>query len=318
MRILVTGGSGFLGSHVVRTLLGRGHTVRALVRPGRPTTALDDLPIERAEGDLTDEPSLVRACRDTEGLIHCAARTGYWSRQDDVQRAINVEGTAALLRAAHRGKIGRIVHVSSIATIGCSKDGRVLDETNVWMPRSLKINYVTTKHESEERAFAAAWAGMDVVVVNPCMLMGPRHDGRPRSGLIENIAQGRTRWIPPGGTSVVDVADAAEGCALAFERGKKGERYILGGHNVEWREMHARIAKVLGVAGPKRVVPVPAARALELGARMLDIARLSRPPWTPEILRTWGLYGFVDSRKARNQLGYLFRPLDDTIRRACG
>src|SRR6185503_5179745 len=105
---------------------------------------------------------------------------------------------------------------------------------------------------------------------------------------------------------------------LALERGKKGERYIIGGHNVEWREMYARIAAVVGVSGPKRVVPLPAARALELGARLLDVARLSRPPWTPEMLRTWGLYGFVDSKKAREQLGYEFRPLDETIRRASG
>jgi dihydroflavonol-4-reductase len=318
VRILVTGAGGFLGSHVARVLLGRGHQVRVLVRPSRPNKALEGLDVERAEGDLLDEPSLVRACRDSEGLIHCAARTGYWSRQDDEQRAINVEGTSALLRSAHRAKIGRIVHVSSIATIGCSKDGRVLDETHVWMPRSLRINYVTTKHESEERAFAAAWAGMDVVVVNPCMLMGPRFDGRPRSGLVNGIANRTTRWIPPGGTSVVDVADAAEGCVLAFERGAKGQRYILGGHNQTWREMHERIARAAGVPAPKRSVPLFAARTLELGARVLDVAHLSRPPWTPEILRTWGLFGFVDSAKAKTQIGYTFRPLDETIRRALG
>lgn len=317
MRVLVTGAGGFLGSHVVRVLLARGHQVRALTRPGRPALALDGLSIERSEGDLTDEPSLVRATRDIEGLVHCAARTGYWSRQNDLQRAVNVEGTAALLRAAHRAGIGRIVHVSSIATIGCSRDGTVLDETHVWTPRSLGINYVTTKHEAEERAFAAAWAGMDVVVVNPCMLTGPRFDGRPRGGLIANTAQGKTRWIPPGGTSVVDVADAAEGCLLAFERGTKGERYILGGHNLSWRELHENVARIAGIAPPRRRVPLAAARALELGARILDIARLSRPPWTPEILRTWGLYGFVDSTKAQTRLGYTFRPLDETIRRAC-
>jgi dihydroflavonol-4-reductase len=316
MRILVTGASGFLGSHVARVLLARDHAVRALVRPGRPNLAFEALDVERAEGDLTDEPSLVRACRGAEGLIHCAARTGYWSRQDAVQRDVNVEGTSALLRAAHRAGVGRIVHVSSIATIGCSKDGTVLDETHTWTPRSLRINYVTTKHESEERAFAAAWAGMDVVVVNPCMLTGPRFDGRARSGLIANTAQGRTRWIPPGGTSIADVADVASGCVLAFERGTKGERYVLGGHNVTWKVLHENVAKIAGVPPPRRTVPIVAARTLELGARALDVAHLSRPPWTPEIFRTWGLYAFVDSKKAREQLGYAFRPLDDTVRRA--
>ncbi len=316
MRILVTGAGGFLGSHVARALIGRGHAVRALVRKGRPTAAIDGLGIEQVEGDLTDEPSLGRACRDVEGLIHCAARMGYWSGQNELQRAVNVEGTSALLRAAHRAKVGRIVHVSSIATVGFSRDGTALDETHVWTPRALKINYVTTKHESEERAFAAAWAGMDVVVVNPCMITGPRFDGRAPSGLLVNTAQGRTRWMPPGGMSLADIADVAEGCVLAFERGTKGERYILGGHNVAWKALHEEVARIAGVAPPHRNVPVFAARTLELGARMLDVVHLSRPPWTPEIFRTWGLYGFVDSKKAREKLGYTFRPLDETIRRA--
>jgi dihydroflavonol-4-reductase len=316
MRILVTGAHGFLGSHVTRALLARGHAVRALVRKDKPAPALDELDVERVEGDLLDEPSLVRACAGADGLVHCAARMGYWSRQDEVQRAINVEGTSALLRAAHRGGIRRIVHVSSIATIGFSRDGTVLDETHVWMPRVLKINYVTTKHEAEERAFAAAWAGMDVVVVNPCMLTGPRFDGRKRPGLMGNTAQGRTRWMPPGGTSVADVADVAQGCVLAFERGAKGERYVLGGHNVAWKTLHEKVAQIAGVPPPRRNVPILAARTLELGAQALDLVRLSRPPWTAEVFRTWGLFAFVESNKAREKLGYTFRPLDETIRRA--
>jgi dihydroflavonol-4-reductase len=316
MRVLVTGATGFLGSHVVRALLSRGIEVRALARARRPRAALEGLDVEIAEGDLTDEKGLIAACRGAGGLIHCAARTGYWSRQNEIQRAINVEGTSKLLRAAQAADVGRIVHVSSIATIGCSRDGRVLDETHVWMPRSLRIQYVTTKHESEERAFAAAWAGMDVVVVNPCMLVGPRLDGRPLSAVFTRIAGNKTRWIPPGGTSVADVLDVAEGCALAFERGRKGERYILGGTNVTWSAFYAAIARAFGVKAPGWRVPVAAARTLELGAQALDLARLSRPPWTPEILRTWGLYGYVDSSKAKRELGYAFRPLEDVVARA--
>jgi dihydroflavonol-4-reductase len=134
--------------------------------------------------------------------------------------------------------------------------------------------------------------------------------------LMGNTAQGKTRWMPPGGTSVADVADAAEGCVLAFERGSKGERYVLGGHNVAWKTLHQTVAQIAGVPPPRRNVPIVAARTLELGAQALDLVRLSRPPWTPEVFRTWGLFAFVDSKKAREKLGYAFRPLDETIRRA--
>jgi nucleoside-diphosphate-sugar epimerase len=157
---------------------------------------------------------------------------------------------------------------------------------------------------------------MDVVVVNPCMLVGPRLDGRPLSPMFTLIAEQKTGWVPPGGTSVADVLDVAEGCVLAFERGRKGERYILGGTNVSWSEFYSKIARAFGVPAPSRRVPIAAARALELGARVLDCARLSRPPWTPEILRTWGLYGFVDASKARRELGYAFRPVEEVVERA--
>jgi dihydroflavonol-4-reductase len=319
MKVLVTGSTGFLGSHTVRALLGAGHTVRALVRPGRPRAALDGLDVELAEGDVLDEASLRAACRGADGLIHCAARTGYWSRQNAVQRAVNVEGTAKLLRAAHAAEVRKIVHVSSIATIGCTRNDapRALDETHAWNPRSMRIHYVTTKKESEERALAAAWAGMDVVVVNPCMLVGPRFDGKRASATVLRIARGETKWIPPGGTSVADVEDVARGCALALERGRKGERYILGGHNVTWAELYGAIAGRLGVRAPGRRMPIAAVRALRFATGALDLAHLSRPPWTPEIFRALGWCAFVDSKKAGRELGYEVRPFEDVIARAC-
>lgn len=318
MKVIVTGSTGFLGSHVVRALHAKGHDVRALVRAGRPRQHIEGL-AEIVEGDVLDEASLRSACRGAAGLVHCAARTGYWSAQNELQRAINVEGTAKLLRAAHAAQVGRIVHVSSIATIGCTPIDapRELDETHTWNPRSLRIHYVTTKKESEERALAAAWAGMNVVVVNPCMLVGPRLDGKPPSAIVMRLLRGQTRWIPPGGTSVADVQDVAEGCVLALERGTKGERYILGGHNVGWDELYGALATALGVEAPKKRLTLGTLRALEIATLALDVVHASRPPWTPELFRAMRWCAFVDSSKARRELGYATRPFPDVIARAC-
>ena len=316
MKVLVTGAGGFLGSHVVRALHARGHEVRAMVRPGRPRAHVEGWG-EVVEGDLLDEALLRKVSRDCGGLIHCAARMGYWSRRNAEQRAVNVEGTSKLLRAAHANGTARIVHVSSIATIGASADGTVLDETHRWNPRALRIHYVTSKKEAEERAFAAAWAGMHVVVVNPSMLVGPRLDGRPPSATVTRIARGETRWVPPGGTSVADVEDVADACVDALTKGRSGERYILGGANTTWSDLYAAIAAELRVRAPNRRMPMVAVRALRVATSGLDTFGLSRPPWTPEIFRSYGLYAFVDSSKARRELGYAPRPLNEVIARVC-
>lgn len=316
MRVLVTGAGGFLGSHVVRALRARGHDVRAMVRPGRPRAHLEEF-AEVVEGDLTEEARLRTISRDCGGLVHCGARMGYWSRRNAEQRAVNVEGTSKLLRAAHANGTARIVHVSSIATIGASKDGTVLDETHSWNPRALRIHYVTSKKEAEERAFAAAWAGMHVVVVNPSMLVGPRLDGRPPSATVTRIARGETRWVPPGGTNVVDVEDVAGACVDALTKGRSGERYILGGTNTTWSDLYAAIAAELRVRAPNRRMPMLAVRALRATTGSLDAVGLSRPPWTPEIFRSYGLYAFVDSSKARRELGYAPRSLNEVIARVC-
>src|SRR5262245_38157707 len=126
MKVLVTGATGFLGSHIVRVCLARGDAVRVLARPGRPRTALDGIDVEIAEGDLVDEASLRHAARGVDGIIHCAVRGGYWSRIESEQRAVNVEGSSKLMRAAQAADVQRIVHVSSIATIGCIPASEVM------------------------------------------------------------------------------------------------------------------------------------------------------------------------------------------------
>lgn len=317
MQVLVTGATGFLGSHVVRELRSRGHAVRALVRPGRPREHVESTGVELAEGDLLDRASLFGACRGVDGLVHCAARMGFWSRQDLEQRMVIVEGSSALFRAAHKAKVQRIAHVSSIAAVGASREPVRMDEGWRWNGIRLGANYVRCKREIEDRVWCAVRGGMPITVVNPVFLVGPRLDGRGRSALVERVAGGKVRWVPPGGAALCDVEDAARGAVTALEEGRFGERYILGGHDLTWRELHEAVARELGVTSRARTAPLAVGRALALGAGALDLVRLSRPRFAPELYRAWGWYAFADSTKAERELGYRARPLDETIARMC-
>lgn len=317
LHVLVTGANGFLGAHVVARLLAHGHTVRAMVREGRARAHVEASGVELVAADLLDESSLRRACRGADGMVHCAARMGFWSRQNEVQRWTIVEGSSALYRAAHAAQMERMVHVSSIAAVGATRDPRPLDDDAPWTGRALRVHYVDCKREAEERVLSAARRGMPIAVVNPTMLAGPRLDGRPPSYLVRRIALRRARWVPRGGTSVADVEDVAEGIVLALERARPGQRYVLGGHDLAWRELYDAVARELGAPQRFRTIPAGAARSLAVGAALLDVLRLSRPPWTPEILRSWGWYTFARSDKAVRELGYRIRPLDEVIRRMC-
>jgi dihydroflavonol-4-reductase len=317
MRVLVTGAAGFLGSHVVAALRADGHEVRALVRPGRPRTTIKTPGTEIAEGDLLDEKSLRQACRGVEALVHCAAQRGNWSRRLREQRQTNVEGTARLYRAAHDHHLARIVHVSTIATLGGDRAGKPRDETAICNLTALRFPYVDSKLESEERARSAAWVGMPVVIVNPGHLAGPRLDGRLPTA-VAKLAQGRMRWVPRGGVSVADVADVAQATVAALARGRVGERYVLGGHNLSHLEFYAALARAMGVAPPAHSIPAWVAWTLARGAGALDLARLSRPRFAPEVFRAWGLYLYADSSKAVRELGYAIRPLEEIARRTVG
>jgi dihydroflavonol-4-reductase len=317
MRVLVTGGTGFLGSHVVRALRSRGEDVRVLARPGRPTATVDGTGAEIAEGDLLDEKSLRQACRGVDALVHCAAHRGNWSRVVDEQRKVNVEGTARLYRAAHDHRLARIVHVSTLGTLGADRSGVPRDETSTCNLHHLALPYVESKHESEQRAFSAAWAGMPVVVVNPSHLAGPRLDGRLPSP-VRKLAGGRMRFVPAGGISVADVADVADGIVAALDRGAAGERYVLGGHNLTQRAFFERLAEAMSVRPPGLVLPASASWLLARAAAALDLVHLSRPPWAPEVFRVHGLYVYADSSKAERALGYRIRPLDEIVRRTVG
>ena len=317
-RILVTGATGFLGAHVVHTLLDEGAEVRALFRAGKPRNHVRKIGVELVEGDLLDEESLERACRGVDGLVHCAAHIGYWSRQDSIQRQVNVDAVTTLYRAAQRSGVRRIVHVSSAAAVGANTTGEVLDEETLWDPELPQVHYAITKRQGEERALAAAFGGMPIVVVNPSTIFGPRLDGRGPSALFRGLERGRLPWIPPGGISVTDVCDVATAIVSALSHGRPGERYVLAGHNLTWEQLYRAIADEIGGRVPAQKLTQRRLHVLVFVASLLDRARLARPPRTPEVFRSYGMYSWFRSDKAVRELAYAVRPLPRILRHAAG
>jgi dihydroflavonol-4-reductase len=314
MRVLITGASGYLGGHIVEHLLKEGHTVRALCRSENHLSWLKAKAVETVQGDLSDYARLRSACSGMQGVVHAAAITGSWSRINEAQRLINVEGTATLLRAAYRARVSRIVHVSSIVAVGCTRDAKVLDESFAWTGAGQpSIHYVQTKRESEERVFAATRGGVPALIVNPAAMIGPyAQDGRVR-GHVGSILGGQHGRVPSGGSSIAHVSDVAQGVVAGLQQGRTGERYILGGENMSWQILREVIGRLAQVNAPVRLERMRLLPLLLAGAQFLDLLRLSKPTSTADRYRLWGWYSYGCSDKARRELSYAPRTVEQAI-----
>jgi dihydroflavonol-4-reductase len=312
VRVLVTGASGLIGAHVARELAESGADVRALCRSEPPPEARV---AEHFAADLRDTAALERATQGCAAVIHVAALYSYARADARAMEAVNVAATRAVLAAAARGGGRRVVVTSSSATCG-PVTGRPATEDDAPPDWELRIPYKRTKVDGERVALAAARSGHDVVVVNPTTTIGP-FDRRPTpSGrMVLGVMRGQIRaYLPRAGINVVAAADVAHGHRLALERGRAGERYLLGGDNLSLRDAFALIAACAGRAAPRLPVPYPvalaAAHAADAAGRALgrefevlnlDETRLARHPL------------HFSSAKAARELGYAWRSADEAI-----
>ncbi|MGZ4275793.1 MAG: NAD-dependent epimerase/dehydratase family protein [Solirubrobacteraceae bacterium] len=308
MATLVTGATGLLGSHVTRRLVERGDEVRALVRARSPLEALDDLDVELVRGDILDRRSVRRAMRGVDRVFHVAGLTGLRASAASHFR-VNVEGTRIVLEEALRADVQRVVHTSSVAAIGPAKRGSTADEDQVFDAGRHRLAYVDAKREAEAVAMRLAAQGLPVVVVCPAHTFGTGDLHRSSTELVRRFLHRAIPAYVDGALNIVDADDVAKGELLADERGRVGQRYILGNRNFTLDRLFADLGRLSGVEPPAIKLPLPAALAL---ARAAEAA-----PGTPIItqaeVRLASLWWSFRSTKAKRELGWTPSHHDDTL-----
>ncbi|MGE5413113.1 MAG: hopanoid-associated sugar epimerase [Syntrophomonadaceae bacterium] len=314
---LVTGGTGFVGSHVVRALLSRGRRVRCLVRPESRRDQLAGLPVEIAVGNLTDAASLAPALSGVHTLYHVAADYRLWARDPRELYSANAGGTENVLAAAAAAGVARVVHTSSVAALGLMPDGSAADETTPVERARIIGHYKKSKYDAERVAEKWAARGLPVVIVNPSTPIGEGDiKPTPTGQMIVDFLNRRLPAYVDTGLNLVDVRDVAEGHLAAAERGRVGERYILGNRNMTLREILETLARLTGLPAPRVRLPhwVPLAAA----AVTTGVARVTgRPPRvTLESVRMSTHRMFFDANKAVRDLGLPQTSVEDALSRA--
>ena len=317
MRALVTGGTGFVGANLVATLGEHGLTARVLRRESSPLEALHGLTYEDALGDILDpRETLAEVMEGCDWVFHVAAISDYWRRGSDLLYKVNVEGTTNVLTAAKLAGVRRFVFTSSLAALGVPRNGQLLTESSRFNLEPRRFPYAHSKHLAEQEVLKAAGSGLEAVIVNPTVVLGPRDVNQISGSIITEAASGRLFFYPPGGVNFVAVEDVAAGHIAAAERGQTGQRYILAGENLRHRDALRVICEVVKrrppvLPLPKQVIPiaafgVSAARSL-LGTRI---------PMDANQVWLSGHEIYADGGKAERELSVATAPFRETVQRA--
>lgn len=317
MRALVTGATGFVGAAVARALLREGWQVRALARKGSDRSNVQHLAVEVVEGDLADTASLERAVAECQAVFHVAADYRLGAPDPRQLYQTNVEGTRNILAASRRAGVQRIVYTSSVATVGIPADGSPGNEETPVGESDMIGHYKRSKFLAERVAREAAGSGTPVVIVNPSTPIGPGDiKPTPTGQIVIDAATGRMPAYVDTGLNIVHVDDVAAGHLLAFQRGRLGERYILGGEDMTLREILVTIAQLVGRKPPR--IRLPTEVVFPIAYLAEGFARLTGRPGriTVEAVRMSRKRMFFSSAKAQRELGYASRPPIDAVRDA--
>ena len=318
MLAFVTGATGFVGSHVARALAEQGARLRLLLRTGSNPANVEDLNAERVIGDLRDPSSIEKGMAGCEVVFHVAADYRLWVRDPDEMYRANVEGTRAILNAARNNSIRRVVYTSSVATMGFTGNGHPADEDSPVSLDNMIGPYKRSKFMAERVAVEAARSGIDVVIVNPSTPVGER-DIRPTptGRIIVDFMKRKFPAYVDTGLNLVDVRECARGHIAALEKGKTGERYILGGENLTLKQILDKLGAITGLPSPKVKVPYAMALATGVVDEIVTGRLLGREPRaTIDAVRMGRKRMFVSSSRAERELGWRAGPVDDALRRA--
>src|SRR5229473_4516407 len=319
MLALVTGATGFLGSHVARVLAEQGAQLRLLVRPASDLRNLDGLNADRVVGDLRDAASIEKALSGCDVAFHVAADYRLWVRDPGEMYRSNVEGTRSLLEAARNQGVRRVVYTSSVATMGfTSERTSVADEQSPVGIDDMIGHYKRSKFMAEQVAVEAARSGVAVVIVNPTTPIGERDiKPTPTGRIVLDFLKRKFPAYVETGLNLVDATECARGHVQALEKGRSGERYILGGENLTLKQILDRLAAITGLKSPTVKLPYVFALATGVVDEMVTGRLLGREPRaTIDAVRMGRKMMFVSSAKAERELGWRTVPVDGALRRS--
>ena len=318
MLAFVTGASGFLGSHVAKILCEQGARLRLLVRASSNLKNLQGLNADTVTGDLRDPASLEKALAGCDTVFHVAADYRLWVRDPHQMYRANVEGTRALLDAARKNAVQRIVYTSSVATIGFTSNGHTADEDSPVSLDDMIGHYKRSKFMAEQIALEAGRSGMHVVTVNPTTPVGEQDvKPTPTGRIVLDFLKRKFPAYVETGLNLVDVRDCARGHVAALEKGKSGERYILGGENLTLKQILDKLAAITGLSSPRVKLPYIFAFATGIIDETITGRMLNKEPRaTMDAVRMGKKMMFATSAKAERELGWKIVPVDDALRRA--
>ena len=313
--VLVTGGTGFVGSNLALALLHRGCHVRILRRPNSNLHAIGDADVEHCLGDVRDEASLSRAMKGCDTVFHTAAIVSYWRREREEMYEVNINGTRNIVRACLLHGVEKLVHTSSIAAIGFRRNGGEADEDNEFNWEQYDVGYRISKHRAEQEILRGVKLGLAAVIVNPSVIIGPRDIHFHGGQIVRDVYRKRVFYYIQGGINVVSVEDVVNGHLQAARRGRTGERYILSGENLTHREIFSITAEEVGGIPPFFRLPLIIARTVGVGAEVLGEIAGGRPWITRELLAGAGLFNYYTCRKAEQELRYSHTSFREAVRR---
>ena len=308
-QVLVTGATGFIGSHVARLAAERGDEVRLAVQAGSPDESMAGLDCERVRLEVRERRSVRRALKGIERVFHCAGLTSVRPQDAELLFDVNVRGTRTVLEESLRAEVERVVLTSSAAAVGPAEWGKTADENQLFRAGRLGIPYVNSVHEAEMEALRLAARGLPLVCVNPAACFGAGDTHLASTRLVRSFMLGRVPVYTDGAASIVDVRDVAEGHLLADAKGDVGERYILGGRNFTFERLFADLGRLCGMEPPLRLP----ARAAALTTGVLAAGGRGWGPLTPLEVRAASQWWTYRSTKARRDLGWRSRSHEETL-----
>ncbi len=316
IRAFVTGGTGFIGANLVRLLLKKGYEVRALVRPQSNLENLKNLEIEIVKGDLNDT-NLTEKIRSCHVLFHVAAHYSLYQADKDKLYESNVLGTRSILKAAKQANVERIIYTSSVAAIGVGKAGEIVNETHQSPVNELVGHYKKSKYWAEQEAKKAIINGQDIVIVNPSTPIGPLDiKPTPTGDIILRFLRRQMPAYVNTGLNIIDVRDVAQGHLLALEKGKTGERYILGNKNLSLKALLEELSQLTGLKTPQQTLPLwlPLTVAWVEETLLSPLGKKASIPMDGVKMSKQPMY--YDPSKAINELGLPSSPIKNALQDA--